>query len=61
MLICMLASLVAIRMALRIDPAEAIGDNMTHGILIEGLKKRFGQGDNAFYALKRCQYAGCTR
>ncbi len=25
---------------------------MTHGILIEGLKKRFGQGDNAFYALK---------
>ena len=25
MLICMLASLVAIRMALRIDPAEAIG------------------------------------
>ena len=29
-----------------------LGDNMTHGILIEGLKKRFGQGDNAFYALK---------
>ncbi len=25
---------------------------MTHGILIEGLKKCFGQGDNAFYALK---------
>ena len=25
---------------------------MTHGILIEGLKKRFGQGENAFYALK---------
>ena len=25
---------------------------MTHGILIEGLKKRFGQGDKAFYALK---------
>ena len=25
---------------------------MTHGILIEGLKKRFGQGDNAFYAVK---------
>ena len=31
---------------------KQLGDNMTHGILIEGLKKRFGQGDNAFYALK---------
>ena len=52
-LICVLASLIAIRAALRVDPAEAIGGEMTGtGIRIERLTKRYGVGDTAVDALK---------
>jgi putative ABC transport system ATP-binding protein len=55
MVICALASTLAIRVALKVDPAAAIGWLMRehrHRHPIEGLRKRYGEGDTAVDALK---------
>jgi hypothetical protein len=47
MLICALASTLAIRVALRVDPADGHRGLMCRNsaIRIEGLRKRYGEGD----------------
>lgn len=53
LVICVLASIVAIRMALKVDPAEIIGCPMIgKGIRIEDLSKRYGKGGTSVYVLK---------
>jgi putative ABC transport system permease protein len=57
MLICALASTLAIRVALKVDPARPSDEAplnlaVNGGIRIEGLRKVYGQGDTAVDALK---------
>ena len=53
LVICALASVIAIRMALRVDPAKRLEADMNgKGIRIEGLRKHYGSGDTAVDALK---------